>query len=476
LFTYGDDDRALFGLSVFTQGGRAYLYGCSQTDTEECHVARTDLLMRASSLRYWSNGAWAADPATATAIDWSDPVGARLYADEVPGAVLATTQVQVSGAETWGWLGPTATGPFRPLGHPLWDTSVPPIGPLPSNWFTYQGRTISTSAGMIGMFNVNTFDGEGGRVAGVYGPRFLDIAQPSVTQPFGHVDVVQVSPGAVRVAGWALDQNTNDPIDVHIYLGSNGYARRADSGGSGHDFDVQLPPPGDGTFDACVYAINVGVGSNVLLGCQKITTATMPFGFLDVVGRRPGGVGFTGWAIDPDTTQPVDVHLYVGNVGTNGTAGLARPDIGQAFPAYGPDHGFDRIVPAAAGRQPWCAYVINVGQGATQSMGCGSIDVSVQPTGVVDLIQKVQGGTRIAGWAVDPDVAGPVDVHLYVGSTGTNGVAQLARSDIAAAFPGYGPYHGFDRIVPVDPTGQVVCAYAINQAAGSNVSLGCRRF
>ncbi|HEX4868119.1 MAG TPA: hypothetical protein VFV32_10875 [Acidimicrobiales bacterium] len=170
------------------------------------------------------------------------------------------------------------------------------------------------------------------------------------------------------------------------------------------------------------------------------------------------------------------MHLYVGSVGTNGAARLSRPDIGWAYPAYGPDHGFDRVVPAAAGRQTWCAYVINIGQGATQSLGCGAIDVSVQPTGAVDLIQKVPEGTRIAGWALDPDVAGPVDVHLYVGSAGTNGAAGLPRSDIAAVFSGYGPNHGFDRVVPVDPAGQVVCAYAINQAAGSNVSLGCRRF
>ncbi|HEX4868118.1 MAG TPA: hypothetical protein VFV32_10870, partial [Acidimicrobiales bacterium] len=64
--------------------------------------------------------------------------------------------------------------------------------------------------------------------------------------------------------------------------GSNGYARRADldrpdvgtafAKGSLHGFDVELPAPGDGTFDACVYAINVGPGSHALLGCQKITT------------------------------------------------------------------------------------------------------------------------------------------------------------------------------------------------------------
>ncbi len=304
--------------------------------------------------------------------------------------------------------------------------------------------------------------------------------------PYGNIELVRFEPGVVHVSGWALDPNTSDPIDVHVYVGPNGYARRADlprpdvesafGHGAAHGFDLSLPPPGDGTYQVCVYAINVGIGTNVLVGCRPISTAVTPFGHIDSVQRQPGGVGFTGWAIDPDTAQPVDVHLYVGSTGTNGGAGLTRSDIGSAYPAYGPNHGFSRVVPAGAGRQPWCGYVINVAQGSTQSLGCGSIDVAVDPTGAIDLVQRVPEGTRIAGWALDPDTAGPIDVHLYVGSTGTNGAASVSRADIASAFPGYGPNHGFDRVVPVDPTGKDVCAYAINQAAGSTILLGCRRF
>lgn len=303
--------------------------------------------------------------------------------------------------------------------------------------------------------------------------------------PYGNIDVVRVDPGTVRVSGWALDPNTSDPIDVHVYVGPNGYARtanldRPDVGaafglGSAHGFDLSLPPPGDGSYQVCVYAINVGIGANVLLGCRTISTAVTPFGVVDAVRRQPGGVGFSGWAIDPDTTQPADVHMYVGSTGTNGPASLARSDIGAAFPLYGANHGFDRVVPAAAGRQTWCGYVINVAGGSTQSLGCGAIDVAVNPIGVIDLIERVPGGTRIAGWAIDPDTANAIDVHLYVGNIGTNGAAALSRGDIASAFPGYGPDHGFDRVVPVDPTGKDVCAYAINQGAGTTTLLGCRR-
>jgi hypothetical protein len=177
LFTYGEDDSRLFGLSLLSRGGRVYLYGCTSTGPEQCFVARTDTLLHTSSLRYWSNGAWLADPERATPIGWTDPVGARLFAGNVAGGVLASTQIQVTGAETWGWLGSSPTGPFAPIGR-FWDTTTGPAGPLPSNWFTYQGRTITTSAGTIGMFNVNTNDDEAARVAGVYGPRFLGPSAP----------------------------------------------------------------------------------------------------------------------------------------------------------------------------------------------------------------------------------------------------------------------------------------------------------
>ena len=83
----------------------------------------------------------------------------------------------------------------------------------------------------------------------------------------------------------------------------------------------------------------------------------------------------------------------------------------------------------------------------------------------------------LTGWAIDPDTAGPVTVHVYVnGAWGGAYVASALRPDVGAYYPGFGSAHGLSVSVPV-PTGgtSTVCAYTINQGPGTtNPLLGCR--
>jgi hypothetical protein len=124
-----------------------------------------------------------------------------------------------------------------------------------------------------------------------------------------------------------------------------------------------------------------------------------------------------------------------------------------------------------------CAYAINTaGPGSNRLLGCRTVDLST-PVGSFDLIQRVPGGIRVAGWAIDPDTTSPTEVHVYVDGWGVNlGVAAGNRPDVAAFFPGYGAAHGFDApVAGVGPGAHQVCAYGINAAgAGGNALLGCR--
>lgn len=107
-----------------------------------------------------------------------------------------------------------------------------------------------------------------------------------VVDPFGNLDVVQLSPGAdqIRVAGWAIDQNSpTTPLSVRIsvdgvarvQLSANGH--RPDVGsaypdaGSLHGFDTTLPAEAWGRHAVCVEAFNVGAGANAFLGCRYYT-------------------------------------------------------------------------------------------------------------------------------------------------------------------------------------------------------------
>ncbi len=211
------------------------------------------------------------------------------------------------------------------------------------------------------------------------------------------------------------------------------------------------------------------------------TASGSPFGALD--GARwdgPGTVNVSGWAIDPDTTGPVDVHVYVnGRFAGATTAATSRPDVAGAFPGYGPDHGYAVDVPAPAGIDTVCTYGINQGRGGNNLLACRTVAVAgANPFGALDAARWHGPGTvNVAGWAIDPDSTGPVDVHVYVnGRFAGATTAAASRPDVAGAFPGYGPDHGYAVDVPAPAGDDTVCTYGINAGGtpGGNNLLACR--
>jgi hypothetical protein len=126
----------------------------------------------------------------------------------------------------------------------------------------------------------------------------------------------------------------------------------------------------------CVFAINDNlVGPHTLLGCRSVVVppphATPPIGSLDAVITGGGRVTVSGWALDPDTTAPIAVHVYVDAAGTPVIAEGARPDVAAAFAGSGPSHGFLASVPAPAGAGQVCVYAINDNPAAAHTLlGC----------------------------------------------------------------------------------------------------------
>jgi subtilisin family serine protease len=198
-----------------------------------------------------------------------------------------------------------------------------------------------------------------------------------------------------------------------------------------------------------------------------------PLGSLDLVSAGVGSVSVSGWALDPDTAAPIQVHVYVDGTGTALTADGSRPDVGAAF-GYGSAHGFSAQLGAAGGPHTVCAYAINVGAGGNVLIGCRSVTVpSGSPFGSIDVMAAGVGSVTVAGWAIDPDTAAPIQVHVYVDGVGYALDANGSRADVGAAF-GYGPNHGYGTTVAAGGGAHLVCAYAINVGAGGNVLLGCR--
>ena len=317
-------------------------------------------------------------------------------------------------------------------------------------------------------------------------------AGSAVGNPFGGVDGAAMEPGAVTISGWVIDPDTTGPVPVHVYVDGRwggaftANASRPDVGGAYpgwgnlHGYRARVAA-GPGRHQVCAYAINVGSGTtNPLLGCRDVVPN--PFGAFEVaVSRTSGSLSVSGWAMDPDTVSPIDVHVYVDGRWTRAvTASDDRPDVALTYPGAGGLHGWHLDLAAVAGgARQVCVYAINVGVGDTNPLiGCRSIEVLVGvPTGNIDAVRAGFGSVELSGWALDPDTAAPIDVHVYVdGRWGGATTANGDRPDVALVYPLYGPLHGFRlHIEGVGAGRHTVCAYGINVAAGStNPSLGCR--
>ena len=172
-------------------------------------------------------------------------------------------------------------------------------------------------------------------------------ASAQTGDPFGAVDSIIPGPGNVRMKGWMIDPDASAPIKLHVYIdntfkgeftadGSRPDVASAYPGyGPVHGFDVTVP-----TFigfqQVSVYAIDVGAGVNKLVGAKMIVVGGNPYGALDSAVGQAGGVKVSGWAIDPDSADPAQVHVYVdGTFRGEFTADGTRTDVGGAYPGTG---------------------------------------------------------------------------------------------------------------------------------------------
>jgi hypothetical protein len=117
-------------------------------------------------------------------------------------------------------------------------------------------------------------------------------AASSSDDPRGSLDFVSSpAPGQVQISGWAFDPNAPlKPVSIRAYLGgevdeggASGYElgpiatqERVDllalfpRAGVAHGFDVSFPVVGSGRQRLCVYALDIGPGSDQLLGCRTV--------------------------------------------------------------------------------------------------------------------------------------------------------------------------------------------------------------
>jgi hypothetical protein len=304
----------------------------------------------------------------------------------------------------------------------------------------------------------------------------------------GVIDTMTAAAGKLSVSGWAYDPDTAASTKVALYVDGRGIMFDANQvrpdfavaypgygANHGYSWSMNITP---GPHEICLYAIDIaGQGSNRLIACRTITAHSgSPYGAVDAFSVRPGMYTVSGWVFDPDTIASTPVHVYAGASGVAGTAEMSRSDVAAAYPGYGPNHGFSLTVPASPGMNNVCVYGIDVvAPGANKQIACKQlVGMSGAPVGVVDSVTVANGNITVTGWAYDPDTQQPIDVHVYVDSSGRAFTADLARPDVGAAYPAYGAKHGFSARVPASSGEHNVCVYAINVGPGENHLLSCR--
>ena len=111
--------------------------------------------------------------------------------------------------------------------------------------------------------------------------------------------------------------------------------------------------------------------------------------------------------------------------------------------------------------------------GAIRSAAGALVDAAHSPVGHLDSVTPVLGGLRVRGWTLDPDTTGWIYGWISFGSQQGPVAASVDRPDLAAAFPGRGTAHGFDRTYSLLAGTYSVCAWGVNTGPGRDTGIGC---
>jgi len=96
------------------------------------------------------------------------------------------------------------------------------------------------------------------------------------------------------------------------------------------------------------------------------------------------------------------------------------------------------------------------------------------PVGDLDSLELDGAVATVEGWAVDPDLSTSLEVIMTIdGEILGRSTADEPRSDVARAFEGVGPDHGFSMEMDLDAGGNEVCVVVLDTDGELSSELGC---
>lgn len=261
------------------------------------------------------------------------------------------------------------------------------------------------------------------------GPNEVD---PTGTAPFGNLELAVGDGASIRLVGWVIDPDTAAPIDVTVSVQAVAVDHRADlqradvaaaypAYGAAHGFDIRTPPLPPGPNQVCIWAENVGRGTqDRSLGCLDVVTGSDDaVGSFDWAGQSGlGRLQAAGWGYDAESSGSVDVIVSVDGVEHRVTANQNRPDV-AAWAKKAGNYGFVADLPAVTGAHNVCVTVENVGRGGSAGLGCKWVYVNDLPlVGPGEGVSSVQAvGPAPGNPLVGIDRDGGISTTLRDGST-----------------------------------------------------------
>ncbi|MEI2714116.1 MAG: hypothetical protein V9G04_12705 [Nocardioides sp.] len=161
---------------------------------------------------------------------------------------------------------------------------------------------------------------------------------------------------------------------------------------------------------------------------------------------------------------------------------VPRPDVNATYGGgIGDYHGFDSTMTVAGtGAQNLAVYTFDAVTGSPVLLHQGTVTVaSPDPFGDMNtLTSSAPLKVHLTGWAADPSApTQSLKVRIFRGPVGTTllgeHTANVRRTDVGRAYPGYGELHGWDVTLDVPSGQQQICVQALNVGVGTNVALEC---
>lgn len=372
-----------------------------------------------------------------------------------------------------------------------WKLALHGVNPLGTVTFTnggsnrYAEGAVLTLPTVIGHKDIGNTD-----CPGSVHNSLPDIRNRAAQRPkyvSGELESLTIAGGSVSFSGWAFDRRTSQPIDVAVELNGRyltsvaASTNRADLGTrlQGHVATVGFAgsvnvPEGD--LRVCLYGREASAQAYTLLKCGDLYRLFLsPLGALTSAERDGPNLRLRGWAGEEGLAAPLTVRATIdGAVVSESVA--SEQLTADPRPRVSAGHGYTLSVPISEGTHTYCVVAVNQGEGSDRQVGCTDFSSNNDPIGSLDLAVWWGSYVVVAGWAGDPDSAGPLTVRFT--DNGVPVAAAVARS-FRATMPGFnqalGSFHGFELGLKLNPAiSHTICVSADNSNGALGPQLGCR--